>query len=43
MISKNFFTVVKALISQVRAEDAVPDGKHRYYDPERALTDACVS
>jgi len=36
----NFFTVVKALISQVRAEDAVPDGKHRYHDPERALTDA---
>ncbi|KAH9979011.1 tRNA synthetases class I (C) catalytic domain-containing protein [Lactifluus volemus] len=36
----NFFSVVKALISQARAEHAAPDGKHRYHGPERALTDA---
>ncbi|KAF8268616.1 tRNA synthetases class I (C) catalytic domain-containing protein [Lactarius quietus] len=33
----NFFTVVKALISQ---EQSIPDGDHRYHGPERALTDA---
>jgi hypothetical protein len=43
MVPKNFFSVVKALISQARAEHAAPDGKHRYHGPERALTDACVS
>ncbi|KAI0305388.1 tRNA synthetases class I (C) catalytic domain-containing protein [Multifurca ochricompacta] len=36
----NFFTVVKALISQARAEESLLDGNHRYHDPERSLTDA---
>jgi len=36
----NFFTVVKALISQAHIEQLIADGNHRYHGPERALTDA---
>jgi hypothetical protein len=40
---KNFFTIVKALISQAHSEQqTVPDGNHRHHGPERALTDECV-
>ncbi|KAF8499666.1 tRNA synthetases class I (C) catalytic domain-containing protein [Russula emetica] len=34
----NFFTMAKALISQVHSEQTVPDGNHRHHGPERALT-----
>ena len=40
---KNFFTVVKALISQTHIGQSILDGNHRYHGPERALTDACVT
>jgi len=38
----NFFTMVKALINQVRDGQTVTDGKHQYHGPERALTDESV-
>ncbi|KAH9946950.1 cysteinyl-tRNA synthetase [Amylocystis lapponica] len=38
LLPKNFFTVVKALISQARAEGPQLDGTNRYQDAERELT-----
>lgn len=39
---KNFFTVVKALVSQVEADPTQSDGQHHYSTLERELTEMYV-